>query len=66
VIRPEVHKRTRLTAKGDWTRFLAFAARPDGVPLTLVGRLEAMEKRLEAMLQAANWCSRHWMTSTPR
>ena len=30
------------------------AACPDDVPLTPVGRLEAMEKRLEAMLQAAN------------
>jgi TolA-binding protein len=30
------------------------AACPDNVPLTPVGRLEAMEKRLEAMLQAAN------------
>jgi TolA-binding protein len=29
------------------------AACPDAVPLTPVGRLEAMEKRLEAMLQAA-------------
>ena len=29
------------------------AACPDDVPLTPVGRLEAMEKRLEAMLQAA-------------
>jgi LTXXQ motif family protein len=29
------------------------AACPDSVPLTPVGRLEAMEKRLEAMLQAA-------------
>jgi len=27
---------------------------PDNVPLTPVGRLEAMEKRLEAMMQAAN------------
>jgi hypothetical protein len=30
------------------------AACPDTVPLTPVGRLEAMEKRLEAMMQAAN------------
>ncbi len=30
------------------------AACPDDVPLTPVGRLEAMEKRLEAMMQAAN------------
>jgi TolA-binding protein len=30
------------------------AACPDNVPLTPVGRLEAMEKRLEAMIQAAN------------
>jgi hypothetical protein len=30
------------------------AACPDSVPLTPVGRLEAMEKRLEAMIQAAN------------
>jgi len=30
------------------------AACPDNVPLTPVGRLEAMERRLEAMLQAAN------------
>ena len=30
------------------------AACPDDVPLTPVGRLEAMQKRLEAMLQAAN------------
>ena len=29
------------------------AACPDDVPLTPLGRLEAMEKRLEAMLQAA-------------
>jgi hypothetical protein len=29
------------------------AACPDNVPLTPTGRLEAMEKRLEAMLQAA-------------
>lgn len=30
------------------------AACPDNVPLTPVGRLEAMEKRLEAMMQAAD------------
>jgi hypothetical protein len=30
------------------------AACPDNVPLTPVGRLEAMEQRLEAMMQAAN------------
>jgi hypothetical protein len=30
------------------------AACPDNVPLTPVGRLEEMEKRLEAMMQAAN------------
>ena len=30
------------------------AACPDDVPLTPVGRLEAMQKRLEAMVQAAN------------
>jgi hypothetical protein len=30
------------------------AACPDDVPLTPVGRLEAMEKRLKAMMQAAN------------
>jgi LTXXQ motif family protein len=30
------------------------AACPDDVPLTPVGRLEAMQKRLEAMLEAAN------------
>jgi hypothetical protein len=30
------------------------AACPDNVPLTPVGRLDAMEKRLEAMMQAAN------------
>jgi LTXXQ motif family protein len=30
------------------------AACPDDVPLTPVGRLEAMQKRLEAMMQAAN------------
>lgn len=30
------------------------AACPDEVPLTPVGRLDAMEKRLSAMLQAAN------------
>ena len=30
------------------------AACPDSTPLTPVGRLEAMEKRLEAMMQAAN------------
>jgi len=30
------------------------AACPDNVPLTPVGRLEATEKRLEAMMQAAN------------
>jgi hypothetical protein len=29
------------------------AACPDDIPLTPVGRLEAMERRLEAMLQAA-------------
>ena len=30
------------------------AACPDDVPLTPLGRLEAMQKRLEAMMQAAN------------
>jgi hypothetical protein len=30
------------------------AACPDDAPLTPVGRMEAMEKRLEAMMQAAN------------
>jgi hypothetical protein len=31
------------------------AACPDEVPLTPVGRLDAMEKRLKAMLEAADW-----------
>ena len=28
---------------------------PDDVPLTPVGRLDAMEKRLKAMIEAADW-----------
>ena len=56
VIRPESTQKDaldRLKGATDKAVQGLQAACPDSVPLTPVGRLEAMEKRLEAMLQAA-------------
>jgi LTXXQ motif family protein len=56
VIRPESTQRDALDRLKDATDKAVQglqAACPDSVPLTPVGRLEAMEKRLEAMMQAA-------------
>lgn len=57
VVRPTGEQKEALdrlaAATADAVRTLQ-AACPDSVPLTPVGRLEAMEKRLEAMLAAAN------------
>ena len=57
VIRPESTQKDaldRLKGATDKAVQGLQAACPDSVPLTPVGRLEAMEKRLAAMLQAAN------------
>ena len=57
VIRPAGSQKEaldRLSAATDKAIQELQAACPDDVPLTPVGRLEAMQKRLEAMLQAAN------------
>jgi hypothetical protein len=56
VIRPESTQKDaldRLKGATDKAVQGLQAACPDSVPLTPVGRLEAMEKRLEAMMQAA-------------
>jgi hypothetical protein len=56
VIRPAGKQKEALDRLSDATKKavrVLQAACPDDVPLTPVGRLEAMEKRLEAMLQAA-------------
>jgi hypothetical protein len=56
VIRPAGKQKDALDRLSDATKNAVEglqAACPDDVPLTPVGRLEAMEKRLEAMLQAA-------------
>ena len=51
---PQKEALDRLSAATDKAIQELQAACPDDVPLTPVGRLEAMQKRLEAMLQAAN------------
>jgi hypothetical protein len=56
VIRPAGKQKDALDRLSDATKKAVEglqAACPDDVPLTPVGRLEAMERRLEAMLQAA-------------
>jgi LTXXQ motif family protein len=56
VVRPEGEQKQALDRLGEATKKAVEglqAACPDDVPLTPVGRLEAMEKRLEAMLEAA-------------
>jgi len=56
VIKPDGRQKEALDRLGEATKQAVQqlqAACPDDVPLTPVGRLEAMEKRLEAMLQAA-------------
>jgi hypothetical protein len=50
---PQKEALDRLSAATEKTIQELQAACPDNVPLTPVGRLEAMQKRLEAMLQAA-------------
>jgi hypothetical protein len=55
VIKPEGKQKEALDRLGEATKQAVQqlqAACPDDVPLTPVGRLEAMEQRLEAMLQA--------------
>lgn len=57
VIHPAGKQKEALDRLGDATREAVQAlqaACPDEVPMTPVGRLEAMQKRLEAMLEAAN------------
>jgi LTXXQ motif family protein len=57
VIRPAGQQKEaldRLSAAAEKAIQELQAACPDNVPLTPVGRLEAMQKRLEAMMQAAN------------
>jgi len=51
---PQKEALDRLSAATDKAIQKLQAACPDDVPLTPVGRLEAMQKRLETMLQAAN------------
>jgi hypothetical protein len=56
VIKPDGRQKEALDRLGEATKQAVQqlqAACPDDVPLTPIGRLEAMEKRLEAMLQAA-------------
>ncbi|WP_245329181.1 Spy/CpxP family protein refolding chaperone [Bradyrhizobium centrolobii] len=57
VVHPAGKQKEALERLGDATKQAVQAlqaACPDDVPLTPVGRLEAMQKRLEAMLEAAN------------
>ncbi|WGD49892.1 Spy/CpxP family protein refolding chaperone [Bradyrhizobium sp. CB1650] len=57
VVHPAGKQKEALERLGDATKQAVQAlqaACPDDVPLTPVGRLEAMQKRLEAMLDAAN------------
>jgi hypothetical protein len=58
VVRPAGAQKEALDRLSDVTKKAVAglqAACPDDVPLTPVGRLDAMEKRLEAMLEAADW-----------
>ncbi|WP_245320406.1 Spy/CpxP family protein refolding chaperone [Bradyrhizobium lablabi] len=58
VIRPAGEQKEALDRLSDVTKKAVAglqAACPDDVPLTPVGRLDAMEKRLKAMLEAADW-----------
>lgn len=57
VVQPAGKQKEALDRLGDATKQAVQAlqaACPDQMPLTPVGRLEAMQKRLEAMLEAAN------------
>ncbi|WP_235782842.1 Spy/CpxP family protein refolding chaperone [Bradyrhizobium murdochi] len=58
VVRPAGEQKEALDRLSDVTKKAVAglqAACPDDVPLTPVGRLDAMEKRLKAMLEAADW-----------
>jgi hypothetical protein len=58
VVRPAGEQKEALDRLSDVTKKAVAglqAACPDDVPLTPIGRLEAMEKRLQAMLEAADW-----------
>jgi hypothetical protein len=58
VVRPAGGQKEALDRLSDVTKKAVAglqAACPDDVPLTPVGRLDAMEKRLQAMLEAADW-----------
>jgi hypothetical protein len=58
VVRPAGGQKEALDRLSDVTKKAVAglqAACPDDVPLTPIGRLDAMEKRLKAMLEAADW-----------
>jgi hypothetical protein len=58
VVRPAGEQKEALDRLSDVTKKAVAglqAVCPDDVPLTPVGRLEAMEKRLNAMIEAADW-----------
>jgi len=58
VVRPAGEQKEALDRLSDVTKKAVAglqAVCPDDVPLTPVGRLEAMEKRLRAMIEAADW-----------
>jgi len=58
VVRPAGEQKESLDRLSDVTKKAVSglqAACPDDVPLTPIGRLDAMEKRLKAMLEAADW-----------
>ncbi|MEH2507343.1 hypothetical protein V1290_006154 [Bradyrhizobium sp. AZCC 1578] len=58
VVRPAGEQKEALDRLSDVTKKAVAglqAVCPDDVPLTPVGRLDAMEKRLKAMLEAADW-----------
>ena len=58
VVRPAGEQKEALDRLSDVTKKAVAglqAACPDDVPLTPIGRLDAMEKRLKAMLEAADW-----------
>jgi hypothetical protein len=58
VVRPAGEQKEALDRLSDVTKKAVAglqAVCPDDVPLTPVGRLDAMEKRLKAMIEAADW-----------
>ncbi|WFU46092.1 Spy/CpxP family protein refolding chaperone (plasmid) [Bradyrhizobium sp. CB82] len=58
MVNPAGKQKEALERLGDATKQAVHglqATCPNEVPLTPVGRLEAMQRRLEAMLEAASW-----------